>query len=61
MATGVDGVTLGPQAGTPRKSLCHQDPPHFQVPGEGPATGAKGAGEKGEWRIEKDVASVPSE
>lgn len=49
-ATVLDGVNLSPQARTPRKSHCHREPPpHFQVPGEGPTTVAKGAGERKEW------------
>lgn len=67
-ATVLDGVNLSPQSRTARESHCHQDP-HFQVPGEVPAPGAKDA-ERGGLRAqvypeertvnERNVASVPS-
>lgn len=61
-------MNLSPQSRTARESHCHQDP-HFQVPGEVPAPGAKDA-ERGGLRAqvypeertvnERNVASVPS-
>lgn len=45
VATVPDGINLSPQARMPRESHCHEDP-HFQGPGEGPTTVAKGAWEE---------------